>query len=124
MITREEAAAYCLTLPDTYADMPFYDDNWLVIRCKGNKKVFAWIFEREGNIWINVKMRPEWRDFWREAFEAVLPAYHLNKEHWSSIILNGTVPEGDVCRMIDESYDLVKPHKEKKHRKKKRAGTA
>ena len=118
MITREEAAAYCLTLPDTYADAPFHDENWLVIRCRDNKKVFVWIFEREGNIWINVKMRPEWRDFWREAFEAVIGAYHLNKEHWSSIILNGTVPEADVRRMIDESYDLVKPSGKKQSRKK------
>lgn len=107
MRTREEAAAYCLTLADTYADTPFRDENWTVIRCRGSRKVFAWIFEREGNIWVNVKMRPEWRDFWRETYAAVIPAYHLNKEHWSSVILDGSVPEKEVYRMIEESYDLV-----------------
>ena len=66
-------------------------------------------------------MRPEWRDFWREAFEAVIPAYHLNKEHWSSVILNGTVPEKDVRRMIEESYDLVKPDLKKSKAKNKKA---
>ena len=121
MRTREETAAYCLTLPDVYADTPFRDENWTVIRCRGNRKVFAWIFEREGTLWLNVKMRPEWRDFWREAFEAVIPAYHLNKEHWSSVILNGTVPEKDVRRMIEESYDLVKPDLKKSKAKNKKA---
>lgn len=111
MLTREEIIRYCLTLPGTYEDYPFRDHNWTVMRCRDNRKVFAWIFEREGNIWVNVKMQAEWRDFWRSAFPAVQPAYHLNKEHWSSIILNGTVPAEDIRRMLAESYDLVSPGK-------------
>lgn len=108
---RQEVIQYCLTFPDVYEDYPFHDANWTVMRCRGNRKVFAWIFEREGNIWVNVKMNREWRDFWRAAFDAVLPAYHLNKEHWSSVILNGTVPEEVIKRMLGESYDLVKPQR-------------
>lgn len=54
-----------------------------------------------------MKMNPEWRDFWRSAYEAVQPGYHQNKEHWSTVILNGTVTDKDVKRMIAESYDLV-----------------
>ena len=111
MRTREEVIRYCLSFPDVYEDAPFHDDNWTVMRCRANKKVFAWIFGREGNIWVNVKMEPQWRDFWRDAFAAVRPAYHLNKEHWSSIILDGTVPDGDIKRMLGESFDLVKPKK-------------
>lgn len=109
MRTKEEAAAYCLTMQDVYEDSPFHDPNWIVIRCRKNKKIFAWIFEREGKIWINVKVDPQWREFWRETFDSVIPAYHLNKTHWNSIILDGTVPEKEVRRMIAESYDLVKP---------------
>lgn len=114
MKTREEVASYCLTMPDTYRDEPFHDDNWTVIRLKGSRKIFAWIFEREGNLWVNVKTDPQWRDFWRNAFEAVVPAYHLNKEHWNSLILNGTIPEKTVKQMIQESYDLVKGGKKGK----------
>ncbi|MFV0466917.1 MAG: MmcQ/YjbR family DNA-binding protein [Lachnospiraceae bacterium] len=109
MTTREEVVTVCSELQGTYEDMPFRDPNWTVIRHKANKKVFAWIYEKEGNIWINVKCDPEWRDFWRSTYKSVIPGYHLNKEHWNSIILDGTVPEKDILRMIEESYALTKP---------------
>lgn len=109
MITREEAISYSLTFEEVYEDYPFHDDNWSVIRCKGNKKIFACIYERMDQIWINVKVDPEWRDFWRSAYPSVIPAYHMNKENWNSIILDGTVPEEDIKRMIAESYQLVRP---------------
>ena len=108
---KKEAIAYCLTLEDAYEDYPFHDPNWCVIRHKNNQKVFAWIFDRSGHVWINVKCDPRWRDFWREAFPSVIPAYHLNKEHWNSIILDGTVPKEEIRRMIAESYDLTEKGK-------------
>ncbi len=83
------------------------------MRHKENKKVFAWIYEKDGFIWVNVKCNPEWRDFFRDAFPSVVPAYHLNKEHWNSIILDGSVPEDDIKRMIEESYELTKGRKKK-----------
>ena len=107
MRTRQEAIAYCLTYEHVYEDYPFRDQNWCVIRHRKSNKVFAWIFDREGHVWVNVKCDPEWRDFWRDAFPSVLPAYHLNKKHWNSIILDGTVPEEDIQRMIGESYRLT-----------------
>ena len=79
-----------------------------MIRHKKNKKIFAFIYEKDEHVWINVKCEPEWRDFWRNAFASVIPAYHMNKKYWNSIILDGTVPPGDIRRMIGESYDLTK----------------
>ncbi|WP_310603216.1 MmcQ/YjbR family DNA-binding protein [Anaerosporobacter sp.] len=114
MTERTEAIAFCSKLDNVYEDYPFSDSNWTVMRHKENKKIFAWIFERENHIWINVKCDLEWRDFWRRTFESVIPAFHLNKEHWNSIILDGTVPDADVERMIIESYDLTKGKKKKK----------
>lgn len=111
MTKRAEAIAFCSQLENVYEDYPFHDPNWTVMRHKNNRKVFAWIYEKDEYIWINVKCDPEWRDFWRNAFDAVVPAYHLNKEHWNSIILNGTVPEHDIERMIEESYELTKGKK-------------
>lgn len=108
MKERKEAAAFCLTLENVFEDMPFHDPNWVVIRHKGNRKVFAWIFEKDNYIWINVKCDPEWRELWRNTYRSVLPGWHLNKEHWNSIILDGTVPDADIKRMIEESYDLTK----------------
>ncbi len=107
MTERKEVTAHCLTYENVYEDYPFHDQNWCVMRHKENGKVFAWIFNKDGNVWVNVKCSPEWRDFWRDAFESVKPAYHLNKTHWNSIILDGTVPDRDICRMIGESYDLT-----------------
>ena len=107
MKTREEAVRYGLTFPEVYRDEPFHDPNWTVNRKKKSRKVFLWIFEREGHIWLNVKADPEWRDFWREVYPSVLPAYHMNKKHWNSIILDGSVPEEKIQQMIGESYDLV-----------------
>ena len=111
MTTREEVLEYCLSFPDTYQDAPFHDDNWQLVRLRPNKQAFAFTYERDGVININVKVDPEWRDFWRQAYEAVTPAYHQNKEHWNTIILDGTIPEDDVKRMIAESYDIVKGKK-------------
>lgn len=107
MNTREEALEYGLTFPGTYVDAPFHDRNWQLVRVRPSEKAFLWTYERNGYININVKVNPEWRDFWRDAFEAVIPGWHQNKEHWNTIILDGTISDEDIKRMIAESYDLV-----------------
>lgn len=107
MMTREEALAYGMSFYNVYEEKPFRDPNWQLVRIKGSKKTFLWIYEREGYINLNVKVNPEWRDFWRSTYESVTAGYHLNKEHWNTIILDGTVPEKEIKRMIAESYDLV-----------------
>lgn len=111
MTEKKEVISYCLKFKEVFEDYPFHDPNWCVIRHKGNKKVFAWIFEKDGHVWVNVKCSPEWIQFWRNAFPSVLPAYHLNKKYWNSIILDGTVPKEEICRMIGESYDLTRRNK-------------
>ena len=107
MKTREEILAYGLTFADTYVDTPFSDTNWQLVRVKQSKKAFLWIYEKDGFLNLNVKADPEWRDFWRSTYESVIPGYHQNKEHWNTIILDGSIPNEDVKRMIAESYDLV-----------------
>lgn len=107
MRTREEALAYGLSFPNTYQEAPFHDENWQLVRVKGSKKAFLWTYELEGRMQLNVKVSPEWRDLWRQAYEAVIPGYHQNKEHWNTIILDDTIPDNEVKRMIAESYDLV-----------------
>ncbi len=107
MKTREEILAYGLTFADTYVDTPFSDPNWQLVRVKQSKKAFLWTYEKDGFLNLNVKADPEWRDFWRSTYESVIPGYHQNKEHWNTIILDGSIPNEDVKRMIAESYDLV-----------------
>lgn len=107
MKTREEALAYALSFPKTYQEAPFHDNNWQLVRVEGSKKAFLWTYEREGYINLNVKADPQWRDFWRSTYASVIPGWHQNKDHWNTIILDGTVQEQEIQRMIAESYDLV-----------------
>lgn len=107
MITREEALKFGLSFDNVYEERPFRDQNWQVVRAKENKKIFLWIYDRNGYVNLNVKVDPQWRDFWRSTYEAVTAGYHQNKEHWNTIILDGTIPEQEIRRMISESYDLI-----------------
>ena len=107
MTTRQEVIAYGLTFKNTYLDAPFKDKTWQLVRVRGNKKAFLWVYERNGFVCINVKVDPEWRELWRDTYESVIPGYHQNKEHWNTVILDGSVPEQEIKRMIAESYDLV-----------------
>lgn len=107
MRTRQEAISYGLSLPKTYLDAPFSDNNWQLVRVEGSKKAFLWTYERNGFINLNVKVKPEWRDFWRNTYDAVVPGWHQNKENWNTLILDGTIPTKDIKRMIAESYDIV-----------------
>ena len=92
MKTREEILAYGLSFPDTYQEAPFHDRNWQLVRVRESKKVFLWTYMRDGFLNLNVKADPQWRDFWRSAYPAVIPGYHQNKEHWNTIIVDGTIP--------------------------------
>ena len=107
MKTRDEVISFGLSFPDTYSDTPFRDTNWQLVREKKTKKAFLWTYEKDGCININVKVDPEWRDFWRSTYRSVIPAYHQNKEKWNTVILDGSIPDEDVKRMIAESYNLV-----------------
>ncbi len=109
LTTREEALKYGLTFKEVYQDTPFHDENWVLVRCKKNRKAFLWTYQYRGQMCINVKVRPEWRDFWRDTYASVIPGYHQNKEHWNTVILDGSIPDEEVKRMIAESYDLVCP---------------
>lgn len=107
MKTREEALTYGLSFPDTYREAPFHDPNWQLVRVKKSKKAFLWTYEKDGYINLNLKVDPQWRDLWRKTYKSVLPAYHQNKEHWNTVVLDGSIPDDVIKRMIAESYDLV-----------------
>ena len=107
MKTREEALKYGLSFKNVYEEKSFHDQNWQLVRVRESKKAFLWIYEKDGYINLNVKVDPQWRDFWRSAYDSVIAGYHQNKEHWNTLILDGSIPEKDIKRMISESYNLV-----------------
>lgn len=59
MQSRKEALDYGLTFPDTYVETPFRDTNWQLVRVKGSKKAFLWIYEKDGYVNLNVKADKE-----------------------------------------------------------------
>ena len=56
---------------------------------------------------MNLKCDPAEALFLRDMFDAVVPGYHMNKTHWNTVILDGSIPRGEIERMIDRSYGLV-----------------
>ena len=99
--------AYCAGKPGTVEDFPFGPDT-LVFKVKG--KMFALMGaapQQDGPSTINLKCDPELAEVLRQTFAAVTPGYHMNKRHWNTVVLDGTVPEPDLLDMIDNSYALV-----------------
>ena len=107
MKTRKQALQYGLSFPDTYQDAPFHDDNWQLVRYKGNDKAFLWSYEMNGFICLNLKVDPDKAFFWRKIYPAVKPAYHQDKKHWMTVVLDGSIPDKEIKMMIAESYDLI-----------------
>jgi predicted DNA-binding protein (MmcQ/YjbR family) len=56
---------------------------------------------------VSLKCDPEWSEVLRNAYPAVRPGYHLNKKHWNTIALDGSVPDDEVDELIRHSYELV-----------------
>ena len=114
-MTREEIIEYCHTFPLAYEDYPFAktatDKESTVMRHQENKKTFAIIMMHDDKLYLNLKCDPLEADFLRQSFKALVPGWHMNKEHWNSVILDEfcDVPVEEIKRMIGNSYDLIKP---------------
>ncbi len=114
MLTKRGLIEFCLTFPGAYEDYPFDDDPgsaqaWAVLRHRVSKKAFAFIYERGGVVNINLKCDPMYADLLRGAYFAVTPAYHMNKVHWNTVKVDGSVPEQEIYAWIGQSYDLIRP---------------
>ncbi|OXM83858.1 MmcQ/YjbR family DNA-binding protein [Paenibacillus rigui] len=95
---------YCLTKKGSKEDYPFGDD---ILVIKVSSKIFAFITERNHQPSISLKCDPFIAENLRQQHPAVTPGYHLNKSHWNTVILDGSIPEQEICSMIDHSYELV-----------------
>ena len=100
----EQARSYFLSLPEALEDFPFSSDTPVF---KIKSKMFGFLRYKEGVGHINLKCNPEEAMVMRDIFESVIPGYHMNKEHWNTVILDGTVPREEIESMIDISYALV-----------------
>lgn len=106
---KEEIIKYCLSLSNTFEDYPFPDDYITVAmkHCK-SQKWFALIMEVKGELFINVKTDPEYSELLRNTYKYIIPAYHMNKQHWNTIIIKENVDVDIVKELIEQSYELTK----------------
>jgi len=100
----EDVRAYCLKKPEVTEGFPFGDDT-LVFKVKG--KIFV-LANLDGDLSLNLKCDPAMALELRERYSSVIPGYHMNKKHWNTVYLNGTIPDKEVLSWIDNSYKLVK----------------
>ena len=100
----DRALTYLLGKPEASEDFPFGPD---VSVLKVKHKMFATISRHQEMANMNLKCDPFEAQMLRDVFPAVIPGYHMNKTHWNTVVLDGTVPAGEIERMIDNSYALV-----------------
>ena len=97
--------AYCLSKKGVEED---YKQEWDAIRYSIRGKMFALVGnDGDGKPVISLKHTPAHGEVLREKFEDILPGYYLNKTHWSSVFLGGSVPEAVLKQMLDEAYELI-----------------
>ena len=99
----EELREYCLSLPHVKEDMPF-DEETLVFKVGGKMFCFASL---EGNLKMNLKCDPDEAIEMRETFASVLPGFHMNKRHWNTVLIDGSVSDGLLKTWVLNSYKLV-----------------
>jgi predicted DNA-binding protein (MmcQ/YjbR family) len=99
----EQLREYCVSKPGVTEGFPFGEDT-LVFKKDG--KIFA-LVNLDGDLSINLKCDPALAIELREKYESVNAGYHMNKKHWNTINLNGTVPDKEILSWIDHSYDLI-----------------
>lgn len=97
---------YCLAQAVSCEDFPFGPDIYVY---KTHGKIFAILTEKDGVARVNLKVDPTEALMLRQLFSAVTPGYHMNKKHWNTLLLDGSVPDAEVQRQIKQSWQLVQP---------------
>jgi predicted DNA-binding protein (MmcQ/YjbR family) len=104
-VTPRELRQVCLGFPGAYEDFPFGPEN-SVFKVEG--KLFAISALKRSPLKVSLKCEPELAEELRGSYpDAVAPGYHLNKRHWNTVTLDGSLPDEMVRDMVEDSYDLI-----------------
>ena len=108
---QQQVKEYLLNKPFSVETSPFGDG---VTVFKVKHKMFATLSvgkmdndDSDSICWVNLKCDPQEAIMLRDLFPSVIPGYHMSKVHWNTVKLDGTVPQGEIQRMIDNSFELV-----------------
>src|SRR5436189_6371998 len=100
----EEFREYCLAKGGVTESTPF-GETVLVFKVAG--KMFALAALDDMPSTVNLKCDPDLALELRDRYEQVQPGYHMNKKHWNTVVLDGVIPEREIRKMVDDSYELV-----------------
>jgi len=107
--------SYCLNKKETTKDFKF---EWDATRYMIDQKMYVMIgHNKQKQEIISLKLHPEYGAFLRNEYEDILPGYYLNKEHWNSVNLDGSIPDDLLKELIDQSYSLIFQSLSKKRQK-------
>ena len=99
----ETIREFCIAKKGASEGFPFGEDTLVF---KAGEKIFA-LVNLDGDLSINLKCDPVFAIELRERHSSVTPGYHMNKKHWNTIYLDGTIPDKEVFSWIDHSYELI-----------------
>lgn len=99
----EEFRSYCLNKPAVSEEFPF-DESTLVFKVAGKMFALTEVTTFES---INLKCDPEKAIELREKYPVVLPGFHMNKKHWNTVEIDGSIPDQLLYSWVNHSYDLV-----------------
>lgn len=103
-ITLQSLRRYCGNKPGSQETFPFGEEA-LVFKVMG--KMYALTNIKSEVLSVNLKCDPDWSNILRGHYEAVRPGYHMNKKHWNTVVIDGSIPDDEIWEMVDHSYNLV-----------------
>jgi len=103
-MTLKELKVYLSSKKESFPTYPFVETT-LVFKVLG--KMFALIAEDDEPLRINLKCDPNLAQILCGMHKSIIPGYHMNKEHWNTIIIDGSLPNELIKEMINDSYNLV-----------------
>ncbi len=103
-MTLEAIKKYCLGKPGSIEDFPF---DFTTMVFKVGNKMFALSDINDDPLRLALKCEPMYAVSLRQDYKSIIPGYHLNKQHWNTLILDGTISDKLLKELIDHSYELV-----------------
>lgn len=107
----EELRDYVLSLKNVTEGFPFGNDTLVY---KTNNKIFLLVSLSSTPLQFNVKCDPDYAIELREEYPCILPGFHMNKKHWNTIIIDGTLSRTQLQQLVNDSHSLVTTKSRKK----------
>jgi len=104
-VNLEQIRLHCLKKKGRITEGFPFGEGVLVFKVNGRMFLLSNMNDHPGS--LNLKCDPERAVELRERYEAVTPGYHMNKKHWNTVMLDGSIPDKEVFVMVDHSYELV-----------------